>query len=127
MLFFDIFSENERMELTFLHIFNFGSFFDHSITMKNNKIPFQFTTGVVGYPILFILLIWVVYWFEFRSGINFNDFGIFPRTLKGLRGILSSPFIHGDITHLWHNTLPLLILSMALFFFIPKMHGLYWD
>lgn len=81
---------------------------------------FKFTTGVIGYPVLFVLLIWVVFWFEIRFGFDFNNFGIYPRTFKGLRGVLFSPFIHGDLSHLWHNTLPLLILSASLFFFYPK-------
>lgn len=81
---------------------------------------FKFSTGVIGYPILFVLLIWLVFWFEIRFGFDFNHFGVYPRTITGLRGVLFSPFIHGDLSHLWHNTLPLLILSVSLFFFYPK-------
>ncbi|WP_144963730.1 rhomboid family intramembrane serine protease [Gillisia sp. Hel_I_86] len=79
--------------------------------------PFVFSTGVIAYPLLFILIIWLVFWFEIRFGFDFNHFGIQPRTLKGLRGILFSPFIHSDIKHLFHNTIPLFILTMALFYF----------
>lgn len=78
---------------------------------------FKYYTGIVGYPILFVLLIWFVFWFEVKFGYRFNEFGIYPRTLKGLRGIIFSPFIHGDIKHLYHNTIPLFVLSMALFYF----------
>jgi len=87
--------------------------------MKQDN-QFTFTTGVIGYPILFIMLMWLVFWFEIRFGFDFNSFGVYPRSAIGLRGILASPFIHGDLTHLWHNTLPILILSMALFFFYPR-------
>ncbi len=85
------------------------------------KDDFLFTTGVIGYPILFVLLIWIVYWFEIRFDISFNSFGVYPRTIKGLRGIIFSPFIHSDLKHLWNNTLPLLILSSALFYFYDKV------
>ncbi|WP_074409002.1 MULTISPECIES: rhomboid family intramembrane serine protease [Aquimarina] len=85
--------------------------------MQEKETHFKFNTGVVGYPLLFVLLIWIVFWFEIRFDLSFNHFGVLPRTVIGLRGILFSPFIHADITHLWHNTLPLLILSAALFFF----------
>lgn len=85
--------------------------------MLKEKQPFIFSTGVIGYPLLFILLIWVVFWFEIRFGFDFNHFGVQPRTIKGLRGILFSPFIHSDIKHLFHNTIPLFVLSMALFYF----------
>lgn len=83
--------------------------------------PFQFTTGVLGYPVLFVLLIWIVFWFEVRFGISFNDFGVRPREIKGLRGILFSPFIHGDLKHLFNNTIPLFVLSMALFYFYKRI------
>jgi membrane associated rhomboid family serine protease len=78
---------------------------------------FKFSTRVIVYPLSFVLLIWLVYWFELRFGFRFNDMGIYPRTFSGLRGILFSPFIHGSLVHLYHNTMPLLILSAGLFYF----------
>ena len=78
---------------------------------------FKFSTGVVAYPVFFVLLIWLVFWFEVRFGFNFSKYGIYPQTFKGLRGVFLSPFIHGDIQHIYHNTIPLFILSMALFYF----------
>ncbi|CAH8291905.1 membrane associated rhomboid family serine protease [Mariniflexile fucanivorans] len=83
----------------------------------NNQDHFKFSTGVVAYPISFVLIIWLVFWFEVRFGFDFNKFGVYPQTLKGLRGVVFSPFIHGSIQHLYHNTVPLFVLSMALFYF----------
>lgn len=40
-----------------------------------------------------------------------NRFGIHPRRVKGLTGILLYPFLHGDLKHLATNTLPLMILG----------------
>jgi len=78
---------------------------------------FKFSTGVVAYPVAFILIIWLVFWFEVRFGYNFSKYGVYPKSFKGLRGVLLSPFIHGDIKHIYHNTIPFLVLSMALFYF----------
>ena len=78
---------------------------------------FKFSTGVIVYPVFFVLTIWLVFWFEVRFGFNFSRYGVYPQTLKGLRGVLLSPFIHGDIQHIYHNTIPLFVLSMALFYF----------
>ena len=86
--------------------------------MKSNN-DFSFTSGVIGYPILFVLLIWIVFWAESRFGFNLNYLGVYPRSLSGLQGVLFSPFIHSGLSHLWNNTLPLLILSTALFYFYP--------
>ena len=79
--------------------------------------PFRFSTGVIGYPIAFVLLIWIVFWVEVRFGYRFNTLGVFPRTISGLRGIIFSPFIHSSLEHLYHNSTPLLVLSTALFYF----------
>ncbi|MDO5978024.1 rhomboid family intramembrane serine protease [Flavivirga spongiicola] len=78
---------------------------------------FKFSTGVIIYPVFFVLTIWLVFWFEVRFGFNFSRYGVYPQTLKGLRGVVLSPFIHGDIQHIYHNTIPLFVLSMALFYF----------
>lgn len=83
----------------------------------NNKEHFKFSTGVIAYPVLFVLIIWLVFWFEVRFGFNFSKYGVYPQTLKGLRGVVFSPFIHGDIQHIYHNTIPLFVLSTALFYF----------
>lgn len=84
--------------------------------MSHNQ-QFRFTTGVIAYPVFFVLIVWSVLSFEVRFNVNFNEFGIYPLTLKGLRGIFLSPFIHGSMEHLYHNTVPLLVLTMALFYF----------
>ncbi|HMC01944.1 MAG TPA: rhomboid family intramembrane serine protease [Flavobacteriaceae bacterium] len=81
------------------------------------KEQFKFSTGVIGYPIAFVLIIWLVFWFEIRFGFDFTSFGVFPRTLSGLKGVLFSPFIHSGIDHLYHNTIPLFVLSSAVFYF----------
>lgn len=78
---------------------------------------FKFTLGVIAYPVFLVLIIWSVLSFEVRFNVNFNEYGIYPLTLKGLRGVFLSPFIHSGIEHLYHNTLPLLVLTMALFYF----------
>ncbi|WP_445738247.1 rhomboid family intramembrane serine protease [Mariniflexile sp.] len=83
----------------------------------DNQDHFKFSTGVVAYPIFFVLTIWLVFWFEVRFGYNFSKYGIYPKTLSGLKGVVFSPFIHGSIQHLYHNTIPLFVLSMALFYF----------
>lgn len=41
----------------------------------------------------------------------FNSFGIRPRTIKGLRGIVLAPLLHGNLKHLAANTMPFIILG----------------
>ena len=82
--------------------------------MNNN---FNYYTGVIGYPILFVILIWLIFWVEFRFNIDLKSFGIQPRTLEGLSGIIFSPFLHSSLEHLFNNSIPLFLLSSAIFFF----------
>jgi membrane associated rhomboid family serine protease len=78
---------------------------------------YRYTNAVVLVPMLLVLGIWSVFLLELRLQANFNSWGIFPRTFQGLRGILASPWIHGSLEHLYNNTLPLAVLSAALFYF----------
>ncbi|NNC70204.1 MAG: rhomboid family intramembrane serine protease [Flavobacteriaceae bacterium] len=68
-----------------------------------------------------VLFLWVVYWFEVNFGYNFTKYGVYPRTLKGSKGILFSPFIHSGIKHLFNNSIPLFILLLSLFYFYRKI------
>lgn len=40
-----------------------------------------------------------------------DNFGIKPRTLSGIPGILAAPFLHGGFGHLLSNTFPFLMLG----------------
>ncbi len=43
-------------------------------------------------------------------GYRLNYLGIVPRRVQGLAGILFSPFLHGNVNHLFFNAIPLFIL-----------------
>lgn len=87
----------------------------------SNSNQLKFSPEVFGYPLLFVMMIWIVFWVESRFGVNFNSFGVYPRKLEGLRGILFSPFIHGSLKHLFNNSIPLFVLSTALFYFYRQI------
>jgi len=72
-------------------------------------------------PLLLLLSIWIVYIIELKFGFNFNKYGVYPKSLKGLRGVLFSPFIHGDTNHLANNSVPLVVLSACLLFFYKEV------
>ncbi len=78
---------------------------------------FRYSTSVIGYPIVFVMTIWTTFWLQVRFFPKIKNLGIYPQKLEGLIGVVFSPFIHGDIEHIYHNTIPLFVLSMALFYF----------
>ena len=64
-------------------------------------------------PILgLVILCWLVFVVNnLLLGGHWNQYGITPRHLGSLPGILLAPFLHGSFAHLAANTLPLLILG----------------
>ena len=95
---------------------------------QRQNSAFQFSTGVVLYPLIVVLSLWLVFWFELRFGYNFTPFGVKPREISGLAGIILSPFIHSTLSHLWHNSVPTLVLIAGLFYFYKPVawQVLFW-
>ena len=86
--------------------------------MNDNR--FKFSPSVLAWPLYFVVLLWVIYWVDIKFPVSFTQYGIYPRTFKGLRGIIFSPFLHGSLEHLYNNSIPLLVLVAALRFFYRK-------
>lgn len=78
---------------------------------------FKFSNRVLVVPMVAVLIIWTVFLLEVRLHVNWNEYGIYPRTITGLRGIFLGPFLHGSIEHLYNNTIPLAILTASLVYF----------
>ncbi len=69
----------------------------------------------------FLGVLWCIKSWEYATSVDLSFLGIYPRSLKGSLGIVTAPFIHGDIQHLLSNTFPLAILGVGLFFFYRKI------
>ena len=82
-----------------------------------NDNHFKFTPSVLLIPFLLVLVLWILFWVDIRFHFNFNQFGIYPRTFSGLIGVICAPFLHGNLEHLYNNSIPLLVLLAALHYF----------
>ncbi len=69
------------------------------------------------FPGLFLIMIWLVHILQVGMEWSFVRGGIYPLSLSGLKGILFAPLIHADFRHLIDNSIPVFILSLALFYF----------
>lgn len=58
-----------------------------------------------------VALAWAIQGINWLTDRSFLRYGIVPRDLDGLWGILFAPFLHGDLAHLMANTVPFLILG----------------
>ena len=63
---------------------------------------------------MIILIFWAVY--VLSLFVPLQRFGLVPRTMWGLIGILASPFLHANIYHLYANTMGLLIFGIIFAF-----------
>ena len=75
---------------------------------------------LLDYPLLLTAIMWIVFLIEIDYGYNFNSYGVYPRTFKGLIGVITSPFIHSGTEHLINNTLSFFVLSLTLRYFYSK-------
>lgn len=72
------------------------------------------------FPVCFIILLWVIKTSELIFSVSFSHFGLLPRKLSGLTGIITAPLIHSNFSHLFSNTFPLLLLGIGILYFYPK-------
>ncbi len=73
------------------------------------------------FPIGALLFIWAVHVFRIFSDIDPGEYGIVPRSIFGLRGIFTAPFMHGSSGHIASNSVPLLALSTLTFYFYQRV------
>ncbi len=59
----------------------------------------------------FVVLCWIVLGVDAIVPGSFAQFGVQPRSVDGLRGVLFAPFLHGNAAHLASNSVPLLALG----------------
>jgi membrane associated rhomboid family serine protease len=73
------------------------------------------------YPAVIVGMMGIIHFSQFVFDWNLSVYGIYPRRLSGLVGVLFTPFLHGDFNHLFNNSISLLILGSSLFYFYKKI------
>lgn len=72
-------------------------------------------------PLFFPVLLWIIHLVSLLLNQDLSRLGLLPRKPVGLLGIITSPLIHGDFSHLISNTIPLIILGWIIFNFYNKI------
>lgn len=75
------------------------------------------------WPLLVIVIIWLVFFINLRFDLNLNAWGMHPREWRGIYGIFTMAFLHGDFDHLFSNTVPLLLAMGFIFIYFDKERG----
>ncbi len=72
-------------------------------------------------PLQFLFLLWALQLAHSTLFPDMGRFGIFPREIWGLRGIVLAPLIHGSWQHLLSNSVPFLVMSFFFISFYPRV------
>jgi membrane associated rhomboid family serine protease len=110
--------ENQRyfyFTLWCSHTFNLTTFNDKYYAVADEEKQRIFRS--LRIPVILVLILWFIKGMDLLFNLDLNNFGLYPLQIKGLPGILTSPFLHADLAHLFANSLPLLILGSFLFYF----------
>jgi membrane associated rhomboid family serine protease len=68
----------------------------------------------------FVALLWLIQFLNSGLDLHLERFGVRPRELAGLPGILLAPLLHSSFTHLGANSLPLLVLGTGMLYLYPS-------
>ena len=96
-----------NFEMLNIQIEKFDKTMDNAFENNTKKIIF-----ISKWPVLFMAICWILFFLNQYYNLNYYKFGVLPRNLSGLKGIIFSVFIHGDVEHIASNTLPILILCL---------------
>ena len=77
--------------------------------------------GSLVIPAILVTLMWAVKIVEISLNVELGRYGLVPHTAQGLLGILTLPFLHGGWEHLMANSVPVIVLGTALYYFYPTL------
>jgi len=64
-------------------------------------------------------LLWLILLVDNIFGLELTRFGLRPRDLWGLIGLLTAPLLHGGAEHLFSNTAPLIVSMTTILYLYP--------
>ena len=82
-----------------------------------NQDDKRFIVASTIIPMILVAIMWLVKIIETVFHLDFSFLGVKPVSLEGVPGIFLFHFIHGDWQHLFANTIPILVLGSALYYF----------
>ncbi|MEA1873398.1 MAG: rhomboid family intramembrane serine protease [Bacteroidota bacterium] len=87
----------------------------------SQDIPNTRFKSVATITVSFLLAFLLIHILNTSLDMRLNNFGLEPRTLKGIIGIFTAPLLHGDWGHLIGNSMSFAALAGMLFYFYPKL------
>jgi membrane associated rhomboid family serine protease len=90
-----------------------------------NAPPFGSLKTSIVIPALLLIVLWIIQWGNMLFPNELVQWGVLPRSLEGLKGIVLMPFIHSedDVRHLINNSMPIFVLLFSLLYFYRSIAG----
>lgn len=73
------------------------------------------------WPFYLLIVMWTLEILKHFVGFQFANYGILPRYVSGLTGIITGPFIHGSFGHLINNSVPFLVGATMIIYFYRRV------
>lgn len=89
--------------------------------MKPLRVKVMMLKTHLRAPLILLAAMIVVFVVELLIPGDLSGFGIRPRSIGGLTGVVLSPFLHGNIFHLIANAAPILVMGVMLSMLDPKL------
>lgn len=85
-------------------MFDLNTFFNQFVDL------FNLIKANIPMTLLLVFGLWVIHFINILLGYRLNILGVYPRSVWGLIGIPCFSFLHGGFSHLFFNSIPLLVL-----------------
>lgn len=89
---------------------------EHSNSEKAKR-NFEFAVKLAA---IIVAVIWLVFLVDGFLGLGLRQFGLVPRQLSGLAGIIMVPLLHANFPHIISNSLPLFVGLLAMLYLYPN-------
>ncbi len=73
------------------------------------------------FPAGLVAFLWLVHAYFYLSHIDPGEYGILPRRLSWIRGVVTAPLVHGSWEHLMSNSVPLFVLTALTLYFYRRV------
>ncbi len=85
-----------------------------------DKIKNPFVQSLL-FSVTIVAIIWAVHIITTLTNTTLTHWGIYPRELDGLQGIITAPLVHGSWEHLVSNSVPLFVSSTIIHYFYRRV------
>jgi membrane associated rhomboid family serine protease len=85
----------------------------------SNRSKANFTLAL-RVSLAFLAFLWLIFIIDAVFGLRLGRFGLQPGSVPGLIGLITAPLFHASPSHMFSNSLPLLLSSTAMLFLYPN-------